>query len=120
MESSQPPTAKMMPRRTRVTLIEVSFQSYPSAADRLVSAESLGGLEVIGLGNGTGSRLLDRLRKNSSRNSSEVICNFLNPIYRKIDCHALSFFTIKDAAPNQRVSPSALIGFREARQRRPC
>src|SRR5262245_24067968 len=99
MESSQPPTAKMMPRRTRVTLIEVSFQSYPSAADRLVSAESLGGLEVIGLGNGTGSRLLDRLRKNSSRNLSEVICNFLkalrfSPIYRKLDCHALSFFTI--------------------------
>jgi hypothetical protein len=66
-----------MPGRTGVPLIEVLFQSYPSAADRLVSAESLGGLEVIGLGNGTGSRLLDRLRKNRSRNSSEVICNFL-------------------------------------------
>jgi hypothetical protein len=30
------------------------------------------------------------------------------PIYRKLDCHALLFFSIKDAGPNQRVSPSAL------------
>ena len=66
----------------------------------------------------TGSRLLHRPRKNSSRHSSEVICNFLNRRFvletklshlSKVRLSRPVFFTIKDAAANQRVSPSALL-----------